>query len=63
MCVGKSMLLFIESETVPMGNFARFENCAFRENVVPEFGAAIGIFSLNLFGFRELVRPMEIVDW
>ena len=52
-----------DAVTVPLGNFARFQNCTFRENVVPEFGAAIGIFSLNLFGFRELVKPMEIINW
>ena len=52
-----------DAVTVPLANFARFQNCTFRENVVPEFGAAIGILSLNLFGFRELVKPIEIIDW
>ena len=46
-----------------LGNFARFENCTFRENVVPEFGAAIGIYSLYHFRFRELAKSIEIVDW
>ena len=45
------------------GDFIRLEKCSFSENTAVDHGGAIDAVSLNLYGNRQLQRPVEFVNW
>ena len=45
------------------GDFIRLEGCTFSRNTAGDHGGAFDAVSLNLYGNRQLQRPVEFVNW
>ena len=49
-----------------IGNFVRFKNCVFEENMATEYGGAVGLIlpSANIiFDNRDNIRPITFDSW
>ena len=52
-------------KAVELGNFAQFKGCVFDGNRANNIGtgAAFAVATAVLFESRELVKPVELIDW